>query len=191
MEGHWCEAAQYGAWYYFLNPTHALFGIDSVGPRTVIILGILKVTLVVGSLVRSRGHARTLFALLMAFDLGNALLLGIGRYHTGLPTAMSSRYQYASLLACLPGAAFWFSLQLKRIPVPVASRTFMFSSLLASAALVLCLQWRADLDPFTLWRGTDSRRILLVDPAHSQAVPGYPGFPMERARELIAKYNLH
>jgi hypothetical protein len=191
MEGHWGDAALYGAWYYFLNPAHSLLGIDSVGPRTVILSGILKVALIAWGVARSRGHMRTLFVLFLAFDLGDAVLLGIGRYHTGLPTTLSSRYQYASLLAFLPVVGFWISSMWDRIPVPAAPRGLAFSCLLGVTATVLCLQWPVDLDPFTIWRGTDSRRILLTDPVGSQAVPGYPGFPMERARELIAKYSLH
>ncbi len=191
MEGHWGDAALYGAWYYFLNPAHYLLGIESVGPRTLILSGALKVALVIWGLGRSRGDIRTLFVLFLMFDLGNAALLGIGRYQMGLGTAMSSRYQYASLIACLPAAGLWISVQWERVPMPAAYRGLAFSFLLAAAAAVLCLQWPAELDPFTVWRGTDSRRILLVDSNNSQAVPGYPGFPMERAKQLIAKYKLH
>jgi hypothetical protein len=191
MAGHWGDAALFGAWYYCLNPTHYLLGIESVGPRTLVLSGILKVALVSWAIARSRGNVRTLLLLLLAFDLGNAALLGVGRYQTGLQNAMSSRYQYASLVACLPAAAFWFSTMWDRIPLSASSRALVFSGLLTAAAVVLCLKWPADLDPFTIWRGTDSRSIMLVNPDDTQAVPGYPGFPMARAREIIAKYNLH
>ncbi len=191
MDGHWGDAALYGAWYYFMNPAHYLLGIESVGPRTLVALGLLKVALVVWGIAKSSGHVRTLFILFLGFDLGNAALLGIGRYHTGLPTAMSSRYQYASLIACLPTAGFLISHLWERVPLPSGLRTLAFSFVLAGAATALCLQWPTELDPFTVWRGTDSRRTLLGNPDPSQPVPGFPGFPMVRATQLIAKYNLH
>jgi hypothetical protein len=191
MEGHWGQAALYGAWYYCMNPTHYLFGVESVGPRTVIVLGLLKLALVGWGLARSSGPTRALFILLLAFDLGNAALQGIGRYHLGLLTAMSSRYQYASLIACLPTAGFWISHVGQRIPIPNGARKVALSFLLAATATTLLVQWPKELDPFTVWRGTDSRRLFLQPPDPAQAVPGYPGFPMERTRQLIAKYNLH
>ena len=191
MQGHWEAALVYGAWYYLLNPAHYLFGIESAGTWTLALTGFLKVWLMGWCLARSRGDMRLLFAVLVAFDIGNAVLLGIGRYQMGLLTAMSSRYQYASLIACVPAAGFWVSRQWERLPVPARPRSAAFWGLLAAAAVVLSAGWPNELDPFTVWRGTDSRRILDPSGPASAAVPGYPGFPIERARELIAKYDLH
>jgi hypothetical protein len=191
MEGHYGDAVLYGAWYYCMNPAHYLLGMKSVGQPTLIGLGILKVALVGWGIARGRGNTRTLFVLLLAFDLGNAVLLGVGRYHTGLSTAMSSRYQYASLIACLPTVGFWVSHLWSLVPVPSGPRRLAFSVLLAATAIALCHRWPTELDAFTAWRGTDSRRLLHGNPDASQAVPGYPGFPMDRAMELIERYDLH
>jgi hypothetical protein len=191
MEGHWGDAALFGAWYYLANPAHYLLRIGSFAVQTVMFMGVLKVALVAWSVVRSGGRLRSLFVVFLAFDLGNAALLGIGRYHTGLVLAASSRYQYASLIASMPAAGYWVARQWERLPMPALARALIFYCLLAAAAAALCLQWPVELDPVTTSRGTQARRVLLGPEEGSQVVPGYPGFPMARARELIAKYNLH
>lgn len=192
MSGHWGEAAVFGAWYYCLNPAYLLFSVASLGWRTAAVLGICKLAIVGWSLLRSQGRQRLLFALLVAFDLGNAALLGIGRYHTGLAAAASSRYQYASLIGFAPLAAFWLSRQWDRIPVGAAFRGICAAGILAALAVHLCRLWPGTLAPFSESRGAESRRILLAEPnPDPNSVPGIPGLPMDRARELIAKYNLH
>lgn len=192
MKGHVGEAAVYGAWYYCLNPAHRLLSQDSAGWGAVAVLGSLKLALVAWALVRSRGRERSLFILLVAFDLGYAALLGIGRYHTGLPTSMSSRYQYASLLGIAPLAGFWFARQWERIPAAPWLRSSLAAGLLLSAAGFMVRQWPRELEPFTRERGTRSRQVLLETPNPAPySVPGVPWLSNERARQLIAKYHLH
>jgi hypothetical protein len=192
MAGHGVEAAVYGLWYYCLNPAYLVLSVGSWGWRTVALLGAGKGALVAWAVLRSRGRMRLLVVLMVAFDLGNAALLGIGRYHTGLIAAVSSRYQYASLLGIAPAAGFWISRQWERLPVRAAARRASFAVVLALAAYGMCRQWSAGLDFFTASRGSDSRRLLLVDKIpFPNSVPGIPGLPMERAKALIAKYNLH
>jgi hypothetical protein len=156
MERHWGDAALFGAWYYLVNPAHYLFRIGSFAPKTVMLMGALKVALMAWSIARSSGRLRALFIVLLAFDLGNAVLLGIGRYQTGLPMAASSRYQYASLIACMPAASFWFARQWERLPAPPAARAFGFYLLLAGAAAALWHQWPDELGPETMSRGTEA-----------------------------------
>lgn len=192
LGGHEGEAALYAAWFYCLNPAYSLFSVDSWGWHTVLVLGFTKFALVAWSVARSRGRQRTLFMLLVAFDVGNAILVGLGRYHLGLETSVSSRYQYASLVAVLPLAGFWFSVQWEKVPGPVFARRIALAFILAALGSALCRQWEGSIEPFSTWRGTDSRRLLLRDPDPGPfAVPGYPGFPTERAKALIAKYHLH
>jgi hypothetical protein len=189
---HLGEAATYAAWYFCLNPVHELLRVESWGWRTTVILGLVKVSLYAWSLLRSRGRTRELFIVLILFDLGNAVLLGIGRYHTGIPSTVSSRYQYAALLSYMPMAAFWLVTQWDRLPTSSVPRNAMLGVLLAGLAAFLCWQWPSDLDHFAERRGTRSRRILFVDAnPGSQAVPGIPELPMERAKILIAEYHLH
>jgi hypothetical protein len=192
LGGHLEEAAAFGAWYYLLNPALDVLSVESLGWHTVAALGLCKVALVVWALGRSRDRQRLLFALLVAFDLGNAVLLGIGRYHTGLPAAAGSRYQYASLIGIMPLAGFWFSRQWARLPVPANLRDLGAIVVLAAGAFYMCRQWPTVLGPFTSSRGTESRRILLIDPDPGpNSVPGIPGLPTERVKLLIAKYKLH
>jgi hypothetical protein len=192
MAGHWGAAAMFGAWYYCVNPVHHLLEFDSWGPRTTILLGLLKVALVVWSLARSRGRTRALFVALLAFDLGNTALLGIGRYHTGLLASASSRYQYGSLIAFLPAAGFLFSRLWARLPAPESARRLALASLFAVVGWSMCRQWSVDLAEFVGPRGRDAWQILLSDPdPDPHSVPGIPGLPVERAKALIAKYDLH
>jgi hypothetical protein len=192
MAGHWGDAAVFGSWYYCLNPGDRLLGVESWGPRTVVAMGILKLGLVGWTLAQSRGRMRLLFLLLFAFDLANAVLLGIGRYHTGLGAAVSSRYQYASLICILPAAGFLFARACARIPGPRVLRGAVVACLLGLAAYGTSKGWTGELEAFTTARGTDSRRLLLSEQTGGpNSVPGFPGFSLVRARALIAKYHLH
>jgi hypothetical protein len=192
MQGHWVEALVYGSWYYALNPAYRILGVGSWGWPTAGILGMLKVMLVAWALARSQGRLRLLFALLVASDLGNAVLLGVGRYHTGIDTVISSRYQYASIVGIAPLLGYWITLQAERIRVPALVRRAALAGALAAVAVILCLQWRAQIEPFAQARGVESRRVLLLEPNPGErAVPGIPFMTTVRARELIAAYHLH
>lgn len=192
LAGHVGEAMVYGLWYFGLNPVHRLFAVESWGWRTTVLLGILKVLVIAWSLREARGKARILFVLLLAFDLSNAVLLGIGRYHTGILTTVASRYQYASLLAMMPIAGFWAD-ELSRRGLPATTiRQALWTAVLLLLAVHLVRAWPGELEGFTVWRGTDSRRILFVEASPDpHGVPGIPFLPMARAKELIAKYHLH
>jgi len=192
MKGHWGEALVFSAWYYCLNPAYSLLSVESWGWRTVVLLGLCKLSLVGWTIGRSMGRQRLLFVLLVAFDLAYAALVGIGRYHVGLISSVASRYQYPSLIGIAPVAGYWISLQWDRIPVAAGLRAVGASVLLALGAIYLCRQWPATLDPYTAARGTESRRILLLEPnPDPHSVPGIPFLEMGRARALIDKYHLH
>lgn len=192
MKGHGAEAAVYGLWYYCANPAHYLLSVESYGWHTVAALGLLKVSLVLWALARGTGRVRVLFAMLVAFEMGNAALLGIGRYHTGILTTLASRYQYASLLGIAPMVGFWFSRMCGRVPGGVSAGRAIAAVVLVALGVAMVRGWGPELEPFTAWRGTESRRILLVDPdPKPDAVPGIPGLRMDRAKGLIEKYHLH
>jgi len=191
MRGHGAAAFVYGLWYFCLNPAYDLLGIASWGWRTTLLLGALKVSLMGWALVRSGGRLRTLLLVLLAFDLGNAVLLGVGRFHTGILTVNSSRYQYASLAATLPFLGFGIESWGGRFRGAPVLRLVQ-GAVLAFLAVALVRYWPVDLDHFTDWRGTDSRRILFLEAAPDpHAVPGIPFMTMVRAKELIARYHLH
>ncbi|HZZ18405.1 MAG TPA: hypothetical protein VFE25_03500 [Opitutaceae bacterium] len=192
MNGHFGHAATFAAWYFCVNPMHSLLLVESWGWRTTVLLGAVKVFVYVSGLIRSRGHARRLFVALILFDLANAALLGIGRYHTGLESTVSSRYQYASMLAFLPIAGFWVSSLIRDLEIPRIILRPACTVVLVVLATALCRQWPSELERFSRWRGADSRRVLFTEPNPASGdVPGIPGMPMDRAKELIAKYRLH
>jgi hypothetical protein len=192
MAGHVGEAAVYGLWYFGLNPVHRLFAVESWGWRTTALLGLAKILVIAWSLREARGKARILFILLLAFDLGNAVLLGIGRYHTGIQTTVASRYQYASLLALMPIAGFWADELSRRGRPATTIRQALWTVVLLILSVHLVRAWPGELEGFTTWRGSDSRRILFVEASPDpHGVPGIPFLPMARAKELIAKYHLH
>lgn len=191
MAGHWGEAAVYGIWYYCLNPAQRMLGVESWGWHTVALLGALKCALVAWALLRSGGRTRMLFALLVASDLGNALLLGIGRYHTGIETAVSSRYEYASLIGIAPLLGYWAAGMLGKVRLPAALRASAAAAALAVLAVAFCRQWRSEIGFYSEWRGSEPRRILLVEPhPGDHAVPGIPFMETDRAKAIIRKYGL-
>ena len=77
----------FGLSYFFLNPLERLFRIESVSTEVTIGLGLLKL-LVIFAVFWNRRLLSTVvlnfFFVLLALDLGNAALLAIGRYHTGV-----------------------------------------------------------------------------------------------------------
>jgi hypothetical protein len=192
LAGHAADAAVFGFWCFGLNPLHYLLAVESWGWRTVVALSLLKLTLYVWALARSRGTARALFSVLVVFDLGNSVLLGIGRYHTGLLAVTTSRYQYAALVALMPIVGFCLSDAWDRLPLPRTSAMAVLFCLVAFLAVHLVRGWPDEMGWFSNARGTVSRRILLTDPHPAEfSVPGIPFMPVTRARQLIEKYHLH
>jgi hypothetical protein len=126
------------------------------------------------------------------FDLGNSLLLGFGRYQTGLPLANSSRYYYSSLVCVLPFVAWHLDDWLAAVRLPVVRNAI-------AAAVAIFIGWRvargwpAEAELFAQHRGRATRQILLRDanPPPVGAVPGIPFLSTTRAKELIALYHLH
>ncbi len=192
LEGHLPEAATYAAWYFALNPLHRLAAVDSYGPLTTGLVGAVKLGLLAWGLRRAGAEQRHLLAALLAFDLGNSVLLGIGRHHTGLETAISSRYQYGSLLATLPFLGLAFHAALERVPRALHLRRAA-AALLAAGGIAYALHgWSREAPGFAESRGTVTRRLLHEDPAPPAmgAVPGIPFLATERAKELQRRFGL-
>jgi len=189
--GYLAEMFGFGLAYFCLNPLYRLLELDSFGPFTTAALGLLKVALIVSQLRRQRGALRRLLVLLVLFDLGNAALLGVGRFHTGLEAALSSRYQYGSLLATLPFAALLLDSWLARLPARLVRPV--------AAAVLLGLIWRearhwpTEVHGFCAERGTTARRLVFgpEPPAPAGAMPGIPSLTGEHARELTRRFGLH
>lgn len=193
LKGHLLDSADFALWYFCLNPIYRLIEMDSWGIRTLALLGTLKVILIVWGLRSADNHQRRLLWFLLFFDLSNAALLGIGRYHTGLEASVSSRYQYSSLVAVLPFAALCLEDGLKRV-----GRWNRRPAVAVTCILVLIFwgvfhHWRREIDCFSATRGTTARHIIFVEahPAEMGAVPGIPFLSTARAKELVIIYHLN
>jgi hypothetical protein len=192
LAGHWGDVLEFGATYFLLNPGHVLFGGSALHPAGLALLAVTKLALIVGALCLARGRVLHLLLLLLAYDLGNAMLVGIGRHHTGFLAALSSRYQYSSLLATLPFAGLLLAAGLACLP-GIRIRQWTAAALLLIIA-GLCLRgWPAALADFTGWRGTELRQ-LIAEPATTDPatrVPALEFMHIERAKALQRTYHLH
>ncbi|MBK8857592.1 MAG: hypothetical protein IPN11_07870 [Opitutaceae bacterium] len=187
MTGHLGDACEFGLSYFLFNPGHGLLGGISLHPVFLLLLAAGKLTALVAALWWSRGGVRTVLILLLAFDLGNAVLVGIGRYHTGFLASLSSRYQYSSLLATLPFLALLLDRFLGWLPRLPSRLRFWAAAALVTLLSVYCLRgWPAALQEFTGWRGTELRQLIAApattDP--NARVPALEFMPCERAKAL-------
>ncbi|HLP09572.1 MAG TPA: hypothetical protein VK178_15520 [Opitutaceae bacterium] len=192
LGGHLFEVAQFAATFLFLSPGPQLFGAD-VTFASALVFGATKIAVVAGSFSVARGRMRALLLALTAYDLGNAVLLGIGRYHTGALAALGQRYLYGSLLATLPFLAFLLAHFATRFVAHVRLRTALASALLLLLAVHFLRGWPAALAPFVAWRGTEMRALLAApyNPAPDVKVPALDFMHLERAKALQRAYDLH
>ncbi len=193
MSGHWGEAGEFALSYFLFNPGHYLLGGTSLHPAALLALAVGKVAILVAALALSRGGVRTLLLLLLAFDLGNAVLVGIGRYHTGFLAALSSRYQYSSLLATLPFLTLLLDRLINRLVSLPRARIWAATALMVVLAGACLRGWPEPLREFAAWRGTDLRQLLAA-PATTDPgvrVPALEFMHVERAKALQRAYNLH
>ena len=193
MAGHWGEALQFAAGYFLLNPLHD-FGVGaSLSPIAIGLLAALKLGAISWGLWTSSPRVRMLLVLLLVYDLGNAALLGVGRYHTGFLAAMSSRYQYGSLLATLPFFALAAEAALDRGLRYDRLLTWGKAVALAAIVAVLLRGWPAPLAEFTRWRGTELRQLLAAPATNDPnvKVTALDFMHVERAKALVRAYHLH
>lgn len=192
MAGHWGEALIFGGSYFLLNPGHLVFGETSLHPLVLLFVAGAKIALIVAALRLARGRVLHLLLLLLAYDLGSAVLVGIGRYHTGFLASLSSRYQYSSLLATLPFAMLVAANLLDRLPLG-RHRSWVPAALVVLLGAWCLRAWPVDLPGFTSWRGTDVRAYIEA-PATSDPAARTPALDfmhVERAKALRRTYNLH
>jgi len=191
LTGHWGSVIEFGSSYFLFNPVYTLLG-TSLHPATLLLLAAAKLGILAGALKLARGRVLTLLLLLLAYDLGNALLVGIGRYHTGFVASLSSRYQYSSLLATLPFAGVLLAAALERLPA-VRPRAIVGGVLLALLAGWCLRGWPAELKEFTGWRGTDMRALIAAPATNDPTVtlPALDFMHVERAKALQRSYHLH
>ena len=192
LSGHLGQVLQYALGFFFLNPAFLLLdlGWNTGG---LWLAGLLKVTVLIAGFRLAPLRLRTLLLLLLAYDLGNAVLLGIGRYHTGLATTISSRYYYSSLIAVLPFLGLLVNWLLERATVRMPWRHGVAAALLVVLALVCLRGWPAELAGFVGWRGTEPRKQM-ARPAvagSKETMPALDFMHVERGKALMRAYHLH
>lgn len=194
------QALGFATWFFCLNPIVSYFaisplnwGIPAVGWTTVIVVGLLKTGVIALALACATPRQRRMLAALLLLDLASAALLGYGRGESDFGHAISSRYQYNSLICFVPFLAVVLGCGLQRL-----SRRRLVAGLLTVG---LCLppigyayaKWRQLLPPWAEWRGQSTRRLLFETkplPPGNDLV-GIPFLPNARAKDLADKYHLH
>ncbi len=103
------QAAGFATWFFCLNPTVSYFsisplnwGIPAVGWTSVVVVGAVKIGFIGLGFACGTSRQRRMLAALLLLDLFSAFLLGYGRGESDLSHALSSRYQYNSLLCFVP-----------------------------------------------------------------------------------------
>lgn len=174
-------ALSYGAHYFLLNPLYHLLSIPkkTVGTLALLLYGILKIAVIVWALWKADTRLRLLLLVLVAFDLANAAALGFARFHTGLDTTVSSRYQYLSLFCFGPMAGLLVA-RPKRL-----ARAAVFLVWIP----LLVYPWKRHAPRWAGWRGVQIRERLAEVPDSSHFDPS--SVTAGRARELVTLYHLH
>jgi hypothetical protein len=189
---HYLAALGFAGYAFLLNPSFDLasWNIGQIAISAALIFGLFKAAVILRgfSLVRgSRKQAAFLGALLL-YDAINCALLGVGRYTTGTPSTVGSRYQYIPLLCLAP----FLGVLMQRILGSAATRLDKITAvtLVLACGVLLTYKWPGQLATWSVERGTSIRRAI-----------DKPGPPRERfaaalansvrAAQLKAKYNLH
>lgn len=192
LAGHGTAVTQFAASYFFLNPLYAPLADGPVHPAVLVLIGGVKLGIIIGGLRSAQGRVRHVLWVLLIYDLGNALLIGVGRYHTGFLAAMSSRYQYSSLLATMPFVAVLLERTLRLITSPRLRRNTVIGGTVT--IILICLSgWAGELRSFTSWRGSEVRELMDAPATNDPdvRVPGLEYMHIERAKALQRAFKLH
>jgi hypothetical protein len=189
QEGVLAMALEFATHFFLLNPLQAIW---SIAPRDslLVVLGACKLAIYGVALAKARGTARWLVWLSLILDVGNALLVGIGRYHTGLAAAVGSRYQYVPLF-CLASA-----LAVTLDWLVSALRTFPSLARLAAVAAPVLLAWsiaspwREQMRSWSGWRGMEMRRIVQTR-RDATLLPFVATVSAAEANALRDEFHLH
>lgn len=171
----------YASQYLILNPLLRLmpFLRDYFGTLALPICGVLKATLLIWAFRKARPAARPLLLTLLALDLIVAASLGYGRWATGAATAISSRYQYISLLCFGPMVGIVVA-QLGTGPV---------MAIILVCSWGVAHPWKRHAEQWATGRGTVLRTAIAQEGPTEHFDPS--AIPAGRARDLMRLYNLH
>lgn len=182
----------YGLHYLFLNPLFHLLRIDG-DPRFLWQIGTAKILLIVlGFIFAKNSFQRIFLTFLLAFDLGNAIVLAIGRYHEGAIYANSWRYQYSSLISTMPFVALVIDKLINSLFSNERFRKLSCAILLIFCCAYIVYPWKAKMDHWSGWRGKEGRKALIRQNPNFRSWLGVPPvITYEEARNVVVKYNLH
>lgn len=191
----WAEAVTYAGWFFALNPLFRSLSVDSWGIHTVAVVAAIKLLIITCGMLRAGPRLRSLLWVFLLFDVANAALVGLGRFHTGLPTCVGSRYQYSALICLLPFVGILvdeLALRAGRIlPRPVA---LLLLAVLAFLAIHQASRgWALEADFYAEHRGRYTRSLLFGSPqaADNPPMPGIPFLYSDEAKDITARLNLH
>ncbi|HZZ56792.1 MAG TPA: hypothetical protein VFE31_03100 [Opitutaceae bacterium] len=175
--------------WYFSSGQGNIFAISAAIPLAA---GAIKLGILAAGWKLARPEQRRFLLPILLLDFGYALLLGLGRWNDRWPYAMSSRYQYTSLLCSLPFAAIVIERGAALLWHSSRAPAVALASLTVLAASFNLWAWSRVLPAWTDWRGRANRQLLLHDhpvPLGAQ-VQGVPGFPDRRAEQLTLRFRL-
>jgi hypothetical protein len=174
-------ALSYGAHCFLLNPLYHLLSIPkkTVGMPALLIYGFLKIAVILWAMWKADARLRQLLLVLVALDLAVAAALGVARFHMGIDTTVSSRYQYLSLFSFGPMAG----------SLVARSRRLIQAAVLLVWIPVLVYPWKRHAPRWAGWRGVEIRDRLATVPDSSRFDPS--SLTAGRARELVERYHLH
>jgi hypothetical protein len=188
------EVLAFGVHYMTLSPLFhiAPWVAASQTSSDVVLFGALKATVLITGLVIARpsGQQRLFLLVLLLLDLLNSCLLGIGRYDTGLPAAVSSRYQYISFVCLEPFVAIGMHRAVMRIGVISLQKIAAICILLAWSTL-LANRWHGELQAWVAWRGAPARAVFNGTAPPPKGRFAYALLDYNRAAQVKMKYNLH
>jgi hypothetical protein len=174
--------------FFLCNPLQRLFQLETAaGPLRWI--GLIKLALIGAGLALASGKKRDLLWMMLALDLGNSLLMGLGRAFTGVGASIGSRYQYWPLFCLAPFVVVLLERLFARLPERARNP--------AGAALALALtvgvagNWSREARRWAQWRGTDVRAAIAAMKDSPRLIPYVSNVSGREASELIAKFNLH
>lgn len=185
--------ATWGLYHYAQAPLRLLFLSQPPAHAGIIAFAGLKTGLFAAGFFLAPRRLRAALLVLFAFELANALLLALGRYHTGLGAAPSSRYQYGPLLTLLPFIAIILSRAFEFVFRAPRFRLAVGCALIVAAAWFVQRPWNDILAWWTPWRGGETRVVLFGTPPapEPEHLTRLPWMTNERARFLVQRFHLH
>jgi len=186
------KALEFAAHFFLLNPLQAMWDLRP-GNSLLVLLGGIKLAIVGIALLAARGASRWLVWLSLVLDASNALLVGIGRFHTGVGAAVASRYQYAPLFCLAPPVAIVVQAlfgALRRVRYLGRAAAFAAPLVLAWFAWFVASPWRDQMRSWSGWRGTEVR-LLLQTKHDATLMPYVAGVSTAEANALREEFHLH